>query len=289
MTASADGGMPVEELVRLLDAADRDRRSIAGPLQLRDVQHGYDVQRRVGDLRSARLASPPAAWKVALTSEATQRALGTHEPASGRLLGVDVLLSGSEISPRRLLEPLVEVELVFRVVEALPPGADLDQVLARTEVAGGLECPDSRFSAWFGGSGPALPLATVVADNCLAGALVVGDVWVPATRLRLDEVAARLTLGGKVLADGSGSAVLGHPARAVVWLSDHLRTQGTQLRPFDLVSSGTLTPPLRLQVGVAEAEFSHGLGSVKVIRLAGPDSSADVSPLLPSVISVGET
>lgn len=256
-------GSPEDELAALLDAADRDGVPLPQEAAWAGTQErAYVVQERGVGLRSARLGSPPVGWKVALTSAAAQAAVGAVEPASGVLLAADVRPDGAAISRRDVLAPLLEVELVFRLRSDLPPDADLAEVCARADVAAGLECPDGRHADWFGGDYPALALPAVVADNCLAGLLVLGRTWLPADEVDLPAVTAVLSVAGAVVAVGDAGNVLDSPAAAVVWLNAQQARRGHPLQAGALVSSGTLTPPLPFHPGRVRAELSAGLGGV---------------------------
>jgi 2-keto-4-pentenoate hydratase len=235
---------------------------------LTDLSTAYDVQRAFVDLRAQHLDPTTngrvAGYKVALTSPEAQHALQADEPASGILLVSDIRPSGSQEPLDRLFSPLLEVELIFRVVTELPAEPNLDDVLAATEVAAGLECPDGRYEHWFGGDFPALCRQDVIADDCLAGLVVVGDTWTPAADLDLPSTSAQLRHQGELIATGPATDVLGHPASSVVWLAGHLAARGHQLTPGAIVSSGTYTAPLRAKRGTVAATFSHGIGDVSI-------------------------
>ncbi len=256
-------GRRTEDLAALLDAADRDRRPLPRPQHwVGTTEEAYAVQRDAVALRSARLRSPRVGYKVALTSAAAQSALFCDRPAAGELLAADVRPCAASVPVSSVFSPLVEVEVVFRLRRDLEPGAAVDDVVAGADVVAGLECPDSRYADWFGGSYPALPLQAVVSDDCLAGLLVLGQIWLPADSLDLSQVTAVLWVGDEVVAEGDAGNVLDHPASAVVWLNDHLAGQGIPLRAGTLVSSGTLTPPVVFPQGTVRAELSAGLGAV---------------------------
>lgn len=48
----------------------------------------------------------------------------------------------------------------------------------------------------------------------------------------------------KALSDSPGTAILGHPLNAVLWLIDDLRRSGIRLKAGDVLSLGTFSPPL---------------------------------------------
>lgn len=246
-----------------LDEAASHHRSIA-PLGESLGAAPYEVQQAAVTRRARRLGSRPVGYKVALTSPAAQAALGTSEPATGRLLAVDVLPSGATVDLDVMFAPVLEAELVFRVREDLPMGASAAQIAEGCDVAAGLECPDSRYADWFGGDFPRLPLSDVIADNCLVGLIVVADTWLPADAVDLPAVTARLLVEGEQVATGRGTEVLGDPLRSVAWLSGRLAVAGESLPAGTYVSAGTLTPPLVVRPGEWRCVFSAGLGDVSV-------------------------
>ncbi len=240
------------------------RRSPIPAAGLTEIQAAYRIQRAVVRRRTDDGAGASAGYKVALTSTAAQEALHAAEPASGELLASDVRPSGSTMHLGQMFTPLIEVELIFRIVADLPPNASAADVAERCDVAAGLECPDGRFVDWFGGKFPRISLGDVVADNCLVGAVVVGDNWRPARDLDLAGTSATLSLDAVAVGAGTATAVLGNPINAIAWLSSHLAGQGRVLEAGSVVASGTLTAPLIARPGWVRAEFDTGLGEVAV-------------------------
>ncbi len=246
-----------------LDEAARRHRCIT-PLGRSLGQAPYEVQRGVVARRARRLGSGPIGYKVALTSPATQAALGTGEPATGRLLAADVLPTGSTVALDGMFSPVLEAELVFRVREDLPVHASSQQIAQVCEVTAGLECPDSRYADWFGGEYPVLGLNDVIADNCLTGLVVVGTTWLPVADVDLPAVRATLLVDDEEVASGTGVGVLGNPLRSLAWLSAHLAGSGEALTAGTLVSAGTLTPPAVARRGTVRGVFIAGLGEATV-------------------------
>lgn len=257
----------MSDLAASLFSAWSTRMPIPAP-GLTDLEVAYNIQRAFVGERSRHLGSFSgglvAGYKVALTSPEAQHALRADEPASGILLAADIRESGSQVPLDALFSPLLEVELIFRLVDVMPERPTIEDVLAATEVAAGLECPDGRYQNWFGGDFPALNRQDVVSDDCLTGLVVVGPTWTPAAGLDLSRTSAELRHDGDMIAVGPATDVLGHPARSVVWLARHLAARGEYLAPGDLVSSGTYTAPVRARLGTVAAKFSHGLGHVSV-------------------------
>lgn len=259
----ADGTDAIARLAEDLDVAMAHHMAIPCP-GLPDQETAYQVQRALVDRRAARVGSERMGYKVALTSPEAQAALKTDSPASGELLRTDVLRSGSKVDLAMMFSPLIEVELMFRVVEDLTAEPGVDEVCHSCEVAAGLECPDGRYEHWFGGDFPALSDKDVVSDNCLAGFVVVSDHWLPASSLDLARTPAALYIDGNKVRSGSGDQVLEHPANAVAWLARQQAARGRRLEAGTLISAGTFTAPILAPVGTARAVFGDGIGEVVV-------------------------
>jgi len=64
---------------------------------------------------------------------------------------------------------------------------------------------------------------------------------------------------GKELARGRGSAILGHPLNAVMWLHEDLARGRVRLKPGDVLSLGSFTPPLKPKAGMTVTVRYEGL------------------------------
>lgn len=251
----------VSKCANALDEAYRLHAPAQAP-KILDLETAYAVQQSFVELRRVRLGSERAGYKVALTSPEAQTALKATEPARGELLNLDVRLSGSNIDLATLFSPLIEVEVMFKVVRELSPSASFEEVVSSCDVAAGLEFPDGRYERWFGGDFPALSKFDVISDNCLAGLIVVSSSWVPASEIELSSATAELSVDGVVMQSGSGTEVLGNPVNSITWLSEQLAKSGQVLTEGTIISSGTFTSPILAPVGTVVADFGHQLGSV---------------------------
>ena len=64
---------------------------------------------------------------------------------------------------------------------------------------------------------------------------------------RLRTFTVTLTDGdGQVLGGGRGDALMGHPLAAALWLKNDLARRGVRLETGDLLSLGSLGPPISL-------------------------------------------
>jgi 2-keto-4-pentenoate hydratase len=196
--------------------------------------------------------------KVGLTSRPMQQLLGVGEPDFGALLDDMFVEEGDPVTLDQLIQPKVEAEIAFVLREPLAgPGATTAGALHAIEGAmPAIEVIDSRVEGW------QIDLVDTIADNASCGRVVLGGRLTPMAGFDLRLIGMVLSRNGEVAATGAGAAVLGNPARCVVWLANKLATFGTRLEAGDVVLAGALHPALPVTAGdVVVAEFDR-LGSV---------------------------
>jgi 2-keto-4-pentenoate hydratase len=197
-------------------------------------------------------------WKVALSSEGAQRALGASEPAFGALFASMEVPDGGTLDRAARIRPLVEAEVAVLMGRGLAGAPGREEV--RRAVAGvrpAIEIADSRIRG-------RLTAADCVADNGSAGAFVLGGGdWTPLGDRDLAAVEVLVDLGGPDPVSGRGSAVLGDPLAALAWLAGALTERtGRGLQPGDVVMTGSLHPPVSVRgPETVEARFTD-LGHV---------------------------
>lgn len=224
------------------------------------VEEAYEIQRHVVELHE-RAGRRPVGWKVGLTSGELQARLGVHEPDYGVLLDAYVFPSGAVLSrtSAKLIAPRIEPELAFVIGETLEGPVTTARALAAARaVLPVFELVDSRIEDW------RLRLADTVADNASAFGAVLGDGGASPLEVDLAEVDVVLKRDSETVATGKGAAVLGDPARAVVWLANALGTRGRALLPDDIVLAGSLAPAVEAIPGRYVASFGDGIGGVEI-------------------------
>jgi 2-oxo-3-hexenedioate decarboxylase len=244
---------------RLLDAYDRREETPALTDELPDLAEadGYRIQRALIDLfrqRGARIVGK----KTGLTSKAKQVAMGVPEAIYGYLLDLYLIRDPQPVRVAELIHPRLEPELAFIMGERLKgPGVTTPQVLAATRaVVPALEVIDSRYLNF------KFRLADVVADNCSASRVVLGQNEVPLDGIDLRLQGMVLEKNGVLADTGAGAAVLGHPASAVAWLANKLADTGEALEPGDLVMPGAPCEAIFVAPGdEVRVTFAH-VGSV---------------------------
>lgn len=249
-------------------AADRLMQAAARGVPCDPVRHvlpdatvrtGYRVQSL---LTRARLDAgrTVAGRKIGLTSPAVQAQLGVDQPDFGVLFDDMACPQDSPVDIGRLLQPRIEAEIAF-VLGADLDTADIDAATARAAVAQvvpALEIVDSRIAGWD------ITIVDTVADNASSGLYVLGDDRHELGDTDLRQVGMTLTgADGALLSSGDGTACLGDPINALVWLARTAREYGAPLRAGEVVLSGALGPMTPVAPGDGFTATLTGLGEVR--------------------------
>jgi len=219
---------------------------MAYEIQKENIQHRIDNGARV------------IGSKIGLTSLAVQKQLGVDQPDFGILLDDMEVLNGLSVPADKLLQPKAEAELAFVLSEDLDYErltiidlmSCIDYVLPAIEIVG------SRIKDWD------IKFVDTVADNASASHFVLGHT--PKTLDEIDVVACTMKMykNDVLSSEGIGSACLGSPLNALLWLAKKMLALGKPLEEGQLVLSGAIGPMVNISKGDHIRAEILGLGQV---------------------------
>jgi 2-keto-4-pentenoate hydratase len=259
----------MSELEELMKAAIALRRSAESgdpiaPLRQQypalDAAGAYAIQRLNTEHRLAAGARIVGS-KIGLTSPAVQRQLGVDQPDFGMLFDDMAFGEGLPIPMSRLQQPKIEAEVGFilgRDLDMENPGI-ADVIRAIEYAVPALEIVGSRIRDWDIG------LVDTVADNASSSAFVIGGSPRRLSQLNLRDCAMQMRCNNALVSSGQGSACMGHPLNAVVWLAATMVRNKAPLKAGYLVLSGALGPMVPVRAGSAYTADIDGLGSVTAV------------------------
>ena len=194
-------------------------------------------------------------YKIACTNVTAQTQLNVDGPFFGRLLSAFSFESPARLDAGEFFMRVVEAEFGFRMARDLPPASEprtKEQVAAAVEgVLPGIEVVDSRFDSWTTVGAPSL-----IADNACNAAWVRGPLLADWQSIDLSAQPVRVFVNGKLLREGTGSAVLGHPLNALTWLANTLSDRGLGLEAGQYVTTGVTTEVYMAERGdIIAADF----------------------------------
>jgi len=204
----------------------------------------YSVQDGVIDELLAHYGGSLIGYKIACTNVTAQQQLHVDAPFFGRLLSA-FFHEGTGGKPAsvdagQFFMRVVEAEFAFEMARDLPPSAT---PRSREEIADavkgvipGIEIVDSRFNEWTTIGAPSL-----IADNACNAAWVKGSLLSDWRGIDLAKQAVTVTVNGKLLCEGNGSNVLGHPLNALEWLVNNLSARGLGLKAGQFITTGVTT------------------------------------------------
>jgi 2-keto-4-pentenoate hydratase len=210
-----------------------------------NIEYAYAVQQHVVALQEISGAHV-VGRKLGLMARTVQRQLGVHQPTIGTLMNTMEVANGGVVPVRRLLQPLIEAEIVFRLGEDLDePDVDADRARAAvSEVLAALEVVDSRIDSWD------ITAVDTIADNASACLFVLAPEGRPLGDRDLRELQMEMRRGRTVVSSGSGSDNFhGDPIRGLAWLAGEAHRRGTPLRAGQVVLAGALGPMVEIREG----------------------------------------
>ncbi|MFF0341744.1 2-keto-4-pentenoate hydratase [Kribbella sp. NPDC004875] len=256
---------------RLCEATNRSRPVAPVRDLLTGIDDAYRVQQELVRRRTTENARV-VGRKIGLTSDAVQRQLGVDQPDYGVLFDDMAYVDGATVPTDRLLQPRIEAEVAFVLAEDLR--GDIGPAEVRAAVAAvlpALEIVDSRIADWD------ITIVDTVADNGSSGLYVLGSEPRSLDQVEPKDVKMTMAIDGAVVSTGDGSACLGDPLAALLWLARLADRTGDPLRAGQVVLSGALGPMVPVALGNEIRAQIDPLGSVAV-RIGVPACEAEGQP-----------
>lgn len=260
-TASpAEATCPSHEKVSAIIRAWEAREPVRGlraDLSMKDAECGRKRLVQKLELALGRVVG----YKAGLTNPAVQKRFGVSAPLRGVLLQKMLLDEGQAVPARFGARPVFEADLLVVVKDAAIHRARtrLEALRSLSLVVPFVELPDLVVA-----KGEKLTAPMIVSINVGARLGVLGKgIPVEPTEefaARLAAMRVQMTDGeGKVLASAKGSAILGHPLNAVLWLAHDLEKSGERLKAGDVLSLGSFSPPMPPRPGLTVKVRYEGL------------------------------
>lgn len=223
------------------------------------IDDAYAIQQRML-ARRLEAGERVVGKKIGVTSKVVMDMLGVFQPDFGWLTDGMVFNEGEAVLASSLIQPKAEGEIAFLLKRTLQgPGVTAADVLAATEgVMACFEIVDSRIRDW------KIKIQDTVADNASCGVFVLGDRLVDPRDVDLGTCGMVLEKNGEIVATGTGSAALGHPANAVAWLANTLGAHGIALEAGEVVLSGSLAAMVPVKAGDNLRVSIGGIGGCSV-------------------------
>ena len=216
------------------------------------LDDAYDVQAEVARLRAAE-GEPVVGYKVGATGAGVREQFGMDGPIRGFVYGTELYPSGAELSHASYANLAIEGELAVRlgddaeIVRIFPiielhnyvlrsETPNLQELIANNGVHAGVVLPATEGVEWRG-------------EEPLTGTL-------------------RVEINGRTVEEGAMSGVPGGPAGSVGWLRRNLRAYGLDLRPGQLVLTGTPLGLYPVSPGDSVRATAELLGTVEMTVVA---------------------
>jgi 2-keto-4-pentenoate hydratase len=232
-------------------------RGLGTDLSMRDAECG---RRRLVEKLEA-VENRIVGYKAGLTNAKIQAQFGVTSPVRGVLLEKMLLADGAEVPADFGARPVFEPDLLVVVKDAgiYQAKSHLDVLRSLSLVMPFIELPDLIVA-----QGEKLSAPLIVSLNVGARLGVVGKgIPVQATLEFAAALAAMRVVvtdrGGRELGSGKGAAILDHPLNAVLWLVQDLERSRVKLKPGDVLSLGSFTPPLTPKAGTMVTVRYEGL------------------------------
>ncbi|MBT6916498.1 MAG: 2-keto-4-pentenoate hydratase [Flavobacteriales bacterium] len=224
-----------------------------------DLEAAYQAQ-AINTNRKLNRGEVIVGYKVGLTSEAIQNQLGVDQPDFGVLTDVTQIPNGGSMEASIILQPKIETEIAFVLDHDLGERRPVMETLLRSisTATSCLEIVGSRIENWD------IRITDTIADNASASHFVVADEYVNLDDIDLEECSMEMTKNGEIVSSGKGSACMGNPLNAALWLAQTMFDLNTPMKAGDIILAGALGPMSPVESGDSFVATIDGLPGVSV-------------------------
>ena len=224
---------------------------------------GYSVQELVHGILGDSSNQLRIGYKIGCTTTVMQKSLGINHPCAGSVSDTKVYSKHAELALKNFTQVGVECEIGVVLARDLDPTdspfdrGNISNVISAVMPA--IEIVDNRYK---GGTDIGVP--TLIADDFFGAGAVLGPQTQDWTNIDLAGLMGRIIVDGEERDSGVGSAVMGNPLEAAVWLANLKAARGEVLKEGEFILTGSLTLVQWIE-GPCEVKAEiNGLGSVGV-------------------------
>ncbi len=252
----------IDQAASLFAKARIDRGIVDGlppDLSPTNIAEAYAIQAKLAE----KLDWAVGGWFCGCTNRAIQEQLGLTEPYCAPLFRHLIHQAPAVLDSKDFAPIVLECEFSFILARDLParPEAyergDVEAAIATLHPS--IEVVAGTLKDW-----QKQPPFTIIADNGVDGALVLGKGKSDWSALDLSSIHVELSVDGLLVQTGSGANVLGNPLNALVWLANEQRKRGNGLKAGDVYNTGTATLMQPMKAGQRAVASFGPLGKVEL-------------------------
>ena len=194
----------------------------------------------------------PVGYKAGLTNPNVQKVFGVNQPVRGTLLKKMLFDSGALISARFGSIPMIEGDLIVRVKDdGINQAKTPEETLQYLDVViPFIELPDLVCDKSVKFNGAILVAINVGARYGVMGKPIPLEAT-PEWRERLKGFTLQVyNEKGALIEESKGTALLGDPLNATLWIKNSVVAEGKKLKKGDLLSLGSLTKMMPARQGM---------------------------------------
>lgn len=201
-----------------------------------NITEAYAIQAKLAE----KLGWAIGGWFCGCTNRAIQEQLGLAEPYCAPLFRHLIYRAPAVLDSTDFAPIVLECEFSFILARDLP-ARPLPYELGDVQAAIATLHPSIEVVAGTLKNWRQQPPFTIIADNGVDGALVLGDGNADWRDHDLARMPVELIVDGDPVQKGYGANVLGNPLNALLWLANEQRKRGIGLKAGDVYNTGTAT------------------------------------------------